>query len=170
MTAMWGGRFPFAVAVAGCFRGGIASVQKTSGMHCCIPERSVQTLEKRLISSSSWLSSLLPFYSPLEISKFRASNAGGARIQSPCIVIARILVKRKVSFRASLERRRSFREEGEFTVEREWCPPHQRRKSAASSAERFQRGNRPRGWHDSAARAGLRFHPSCTRDSPIASN
>jgi hypothetical protein len=34
------------------------------------------------------------FSSPL--SKIRASDAGGARIQSPCIVSARNLVKRKV--------------------------------------------------------------------------
>jgi hypothetical protein len=31
-----------------------------------------------------------------QISEFRASNAGGARIQSPCIRIGRNLVKRKV--------------------------------------------------------------------------
>jgi hypothetical protein len=33
------------------------------------------------------------------ISEFHASNAGGARIQSPCIRIARNLVKRKVIVR-----------------------------------------------------------------------
>ena len=57
--------------------------------------RRFQTSVKKL-SASSWLSSSLPFYSPLESSDVRASEAGGARIQSPCIRIAHYLVKRKV--------------------------------------------------------------------------
>ena len=60
--------------------------------------RRFQTSVKRL-TSSSWLSSSLPFYSPLESSDVRASEAGGARIQSPCIRIAHNLVKRKVIVR-----------------------------------------------------------------------
>jgi hypothetical protein len=53
----------------------------------------------RLTSSSFWLSSWLPFYSPPNFLIFHASFAGGARIQFTCIVTPICLVKRKVSDR-----------------------------------------------------------------------
>jgi len=65
-------------------------------MHCCIPDRSFQDFPKRLISSS-WLSSSLPFYSPLELLKYSAGLTGGARIQFTSIDIDAELVKRKVN-------------------------------------------------------------------------
>jgi hypothetical protein len=51
----------------GCAEGA-SSPQKTSGMHCCIPERSKLMWKK--LTSSSWLSSSLPFYSPLQSLNF----------------------------------------------------------------------------------------------------
>jgi hypothetical protein len=44
--------------------------------------RSVQFLVNLISSSFSWLSSSLPFYSPLTRFKIHASHAGGARIQT----------------------------------------------------------------------------------------
>jgi hypothetical protein len=59
------------------------------------PRRFLSNSGKRL-TSFSWLSSSLPFYSPPNSLKFRASVAGGARIQSSCIESSNYLVKRKV--------------------------------------------------------------------------
>jgi hypothetical protein len=49
-----------------------------------------------MLTSFSWLSSSLPFYSPPSFLDFRASVAGGARIHSSCIESPNYLVKRKV--------------------------------------------------------------------------
>jgi len=58
------------------------------------PRRFLSDFRKRL-TSSSWLSFSLPFYSP-HFLNFPASVAGGARIQSSCIDSPNYLVKRKV--------------------------------------------------------------------------
>jgi hypothetical protein len=50
------------------------------------------------LTSSSLLSFSLAFYSPLKLSEFAARFAGGARIQSSCIVTPNYLVKKKVTF------------------------------------------------------------------------
>jgi hypothetical protein len=58
------------------------------------PRRFLSSCGKKL-TSSSWLSSSLPFYSPHFLNS-RASIAGGARVQSSCIDSPNYLVKRKV--------------------------------------------------------------------------
>src|SRR5262245_61135848 len=70
--------------------------QKTSGMHCCIPDRITPVYPAKLpLLFFGFLcnhSILLSTYS-----KSSASNASGARIQSQCIEIEQSLVKKKVN-------------------------------------------------------------------------
>ena len=70
------------------------AARKNLGGASLHPRVSLSDFRKRL-TSSSWLSSSLPFYSP-HFLNFRASVAGGARIQSSCIDSPNYLVKRKV--------------------------------------------------------------------------
>jgi hypothetical protein len=63
-------------------------------MHCCIPDSSFRIF--------AYLFFLAFFFAAIlfssKLSRFRASVAGGARIQSSCIVTPNYLVKKKVTF------------------------------------------------------------------------
>jgi hypothetical protein len=72
--------------------------KKTSGMHCCIPERSFQDCYRSNLSLLLFGFLFSCHYFLLSISlSFRASESGGARFQYSSIEFARNLVKRKVS-------------------------------------------------------------------------
>jgi hypothetical protein len=75
--------------------GGRKDALKTFGGASLHPRRFLSNTRKRL-TSFSWLSFSLPFYSPPNVLKFPASVAGGARIQLSCIDSSNYLVKRKV--------------------------------------------------------------------------
>jgi hypothetical protein len=68
--------------------------QKTSGMHRCIPDSSFRICAY-LFFLAFFFAAILFSSKP---SRFRASVAGGARIQSSCIVTPIYLVKKKVTF------------------------------------------------------------------------
>ena len=70
--------------------------KKIRGCIAASPNHSFEVFLEKTTSSFSWLS-LRPFYSPLRLYQSSASDAGGARIQSPCIEIESSLVKEKVN-------------------------------------------------------------------------
>jgi hypothetical protein len=103
---------------------GTKGALKTFGGASLHPRRFLSNARK-MLTSFSWLSFSLPFYSPPNFLKFPASVAGGARIQSSCIDSSNYLVKRKVigerekvkmrklCRRLRVRSRREFAEDGE---------------------------------------------------------